>query len=54
MRGLIKNPSPFLGGKHAKYLYEFVFNFYSGEKNEYLAYTYIDAIPMPIFIFLVL
>ena len=48
MKGLIKDPSAFLRGKqYAKHLYEFVFNFYLGEKNEYLAYTNIYAILMP-------
>ena len=32
MKGLIKDPSPFLGGKYAKHWYEYVFNFYWGER----------------------
>jgi hypothetical protein len=48
MKGLIKDPSAFLRGKkYAKHLYEFVFNFYLGEKNEYLAYINIYAILVP-------
>ena len=48
MKGLIKDPSAFLGEKkYAKHLYEFVFNFYLGEKNEHLAYNNTYAILMP-------
>ena len=32
MKGLIKDPSPFLGRKYAKHWYEYVFNFYWGER----------------------
>jgi len=28
LKGLIKDPSPFLGGKYAKHCYGYVFNFY--------------------------
>ena len=48
MKGLIKDPSPFFKGKkYAKHFNEFVFNFYLGGKNEYLAYIFIHAILVP-------
>ena len=44
----MKDPSPFLGEKYAKHSYEYAFNFYWGEKTEYLNIN-IHAILMPIY-----